>query len=248
MELGLRDRTVLVTGASGLIGRATAVAFADEGASVAVAYHQGEAAAMDAVALVTERGGKAQPVRLDLGDETSIQEVAESIGPVDVLVNNAVEWPPFPAPGERFETTPVDRMRRSLRANLEGPYLLSRAVVGGMRTRGWGRIVHVSTGLVVDGMAGSAPYTTAKSGLHGLTRTMSRELAAAGVLTNLVMAGFTPGDRPLPTEMVDRGAAAAATGRVTEPEEVAGLIVYLCSAANGHVTGELIRADGHLMV
>ncbi|MGI8333104.1 SDR family NAD(P)-dependent oxidoreductase [Actinomadura scrupuli] len=249
MEFGLRGRTAFVTGATGRIGRATAVAFAVEGANVVVAYHSAESAARDVVAEVEWHGVKALPLRLDLGDEASVDAAAADalamFGAVDVLVNNAVEWPPFPSPGEVFETVPAVRLRSSLRANLEGPYLLARALVGPMRARGWGRIINVSTGLVTDGLPGSAPYTTPKAGLHGLTRTMSRELAAAGILTNVVMAGFTPGDRPMPEEMVARARAAAATGRVTEAREVASLIVYLGSAANGHVTGELIRVDGH---
>jgi NAD(P)-dependent dehydrogenase (short-subunit alcohol dehydrogenase family) len=72
-------------------------------------------------------------------------------------------------------------------ANLVGPYLLTRAVVADMRQHGWGRIVHISTGLVEDGFPGGATYLAAKAGLHGLTRVMSRELAAAGILTNIVM-------------------------------------------------------------
>jgi 3-oxoacyl-[acyl-carrier protein] reductase len=249
MEFGLRTKTVLVTGATGRIGRATAAAFAAEGANVVVAYRSAESTARDVAAEVESHGVKALPLRLDLGDAASIDaaaaEVLAMFGAVDVLVNNAVEWPPFPSPGEVFETVPAVRLRSSLRANLEGPYLLARALVGPMRARGWGRIINVSTGLVDDGLPGSTPYTTPKAGLHGLTRTMSRELAAAGILTNVVMAGFTPGDRPMPEEIVARARAAAATGRVTEAEEVASLIVYLGSAANGHVTGELIRVDGH---
>jgi 3-oxoacyl-[acyl-carrier protein] reductase len=249
MEFGLRTKTVLVTGATGRIGRATAAAFAAEGANVVVAYHSAESTARDVAVEVESHGVKALPLRLDLGDAASIDaaaaEVLAMFGAVDVLVNNAVEWPPFPSPGEVFETVPAVRLRSSLRANLEGPYLLARALVGPMRARGGGRIINVSTGLVDDGLPGSTPYTTPKAGLHGLTRTMSRELAAAGILTNVVMAGFTPGDRPMPEEIVARARAAAATGRVTEAEEVASLIVYLGSAANGHVTGELIRVDGH---
>ncbi|MBC6462150.1 SDR family NAD(P)-dependent oxidoreductase [Actinomadura sp. HBU206391] len=252
MDLGLNGRTVFVTGASGGIGRAIAHAFATEGANVVVGYHAGEDRAREAAARAESLGVKALPLRIDLGDPESIDAAADraltAFGTVDVLVNNAVEWPSFPAPGERFETAPPERMRRSLRANLEGPYLLARALTGQMRAQGWGRIIHVSTGLAVDGFAGSAPYTTPKSGLHGLTRTMSRELARAGVLTNVVMAGFVVGDRSLPEAMIDQAKAAAATGRLTEAEEVAALIVYLGSAANGHVTGELIRADGHFLV
>jgi 3-oxoacyl-[acyl-carrier protein] reductase len=111
-------------------------------------------------------------LQLDLADERSITDVVSQVvtsyGPVDVLVNNAVEYPGWPADGETFETAPPARLRRSLRANLEGPYLLSRAVVAAMRAAGWGRIVHVSTRLVEDGFAGSTAYTVAKAGANGV--------------------------------------------------------------------------------
>ncbi|MEO3926982.1 SDR family oxidoreductase [Micromonosporaceae bacterium B7E4] len=251
MELGLAGKRVLVSGASSNIGRATAVAFGGEGALVAVGYHRNEAGARHTATLVEQAGGKAVPVRLDLGDESAVRRGAErahaALGSVDVLVNNAVAFPDHPAPDELFETAPAARMRASLAANLLGHFLLSQAVVGTMRANGWGRIVHLSSGLVEDGRAGSSAYVTPKAGLHGLTRTMSRELASAGILTNLVMAGLVVGERKLPEPLLRQAAAAAATGRTTEAGEVANLVVFLCSAANGHVTGELIRTDGHFL-
>ncbi|MFC4588301.1 SDR family NAD(P)-dependent oxidoreductase [Sphaerisporangium corydalis] len=249
MDLGLKDKRVLVTGASSNIGRATAVVFGAEGARVAVGYHSDKAGAEETAALVEKAGGDAVTVGFDLGDQDSVEQAAASVtaafGGVDVLVNNAVAWPGFPAPGELFETAPVEAMRRSLEANLLGQYILTRAVVAPMRERGWGRVAHISTGLVEDGLPGSSPYTTAKAGLHGLTRTMSRELARSGILTNLVMSGFVVGDRQMPPEIIAKAEAAAATGRTTTATEVANMVVFLCSAANGNVTGELIRADGH---
>jgi 3-oxoacyl-[acyl-carrier protein] reductase len=251
MNLELDGRTVLVTGASSGIGRATAIAFAAEGARVAVGYHVNESGAASTVTTIESAGGIAVPVRLDLGSEHSIASAVDRItdiwSSVDVLVNNAVEWPGFPAAGDAFETAPSERMRRSLRANLEGPYLLSRAVTGGMRQRGWGRIVHVSTGLVDDGMPGSAAYVTAKAGLHGLNKVMSRELAAVGILTNVVMAGFVPADKPIPEPIRRQAADAAAIRRVSDAAEIASLIVFLCSARNTNVTGQAIRADGHFL-
>lgn len=80
--------------------------------------------------------------------------------------------------------------------------------------------------------------------LHGLARTMSHELAADGILTNVVMAGFVPAP-DTPAAITDQGRRSAATGQLTEPGDVASLVVFLCSAANGNVTGEAIRADGH---
>jgi 3-oxoacyl-[acyl-carrier protein] reductase len=249
VDLGLNGKTVLVTGASSGIGRAIAMAFASEGASVAITFRSNQTGAAATAREIESLGTAAMTLQLDLGDEQSItdvvSEVVASSGPVDVLVNNAVEWPGWPAGGETFETAPPARLRRSLQANLEGPYLLSRAVAGAMRAKGWGRIVHVSTGLVEDGFAGSTAYTVAKAGLHTLAKVMSCELASSGVLTNVVMAGFTPAGKPVPEAVIRQAAEAAAIGRVTQPREVAELTVFLCSACNTNITGEAIRADGH---
>lgn len=249
MDLGLLGRHVLVTGASGHIGRAIAVAFAAEGARVVVGYHARADGARETAAAVEARGGTAMLLRLDLSDGSSVASAADRLlakfGGVDVLVNNAVAWP-TPAPGELFEDAPLHRLRDSLEANLMGHYALTQALVGPMRSRGWGRIVHVSTGLVEDGFPGSAAYTTPKAALHGLTRTMSRELASAGILTNVVMAGFVP--RPgTPQELIEQTSQAAAIGRTSTAEEVASAIVFLASCANTNITGELIRADGHFL-
>ena len=84
-------------------------------------------------------------------------------------------------------------------------------------------------------------------GLHGLTRVMSRELAAAGILTNIVMPGFTPADKELPLQLIDQARQAAATRQVTQPDDVARMIVFLGSAANTNTTGEAIRTDGHFL-
>lgn len=257
MDMGLQDIVVMVTGSSSRIGRATAVAFAREGAKVLVTYHQNERGGEETVADVEAVGGSPLLTQLDLSDEasinTTVQRVQDTLGAVSVLVNNGVAWPGFPVPGELFETAPVARFRDSLRANLEGHYLLTRAVVSGMRAAGWGRVVHVSTGLVEDGLPGASAYVTAKAGLHGLTRTMSRELSKSGIFTNLVMPGFTreaDEGRELPEhvrQIEEKARAATATGRLSQPEDAASLIVYLGSRANTHVTGELIRADGHFL-
>jgi 3-oxoacyl-[acyl-carrier protein] reductase len=252
MDLGLRGRVAFVTGSSKGLGRALALALGREGARVALTYYQDEAGGKETARQIEEAGGQALPVFLDLSDETSlvgaVQLVTATLGTIEVLINSAVAWPGFPPPGERFETAPIERLHTSLRANLEGHYRLSQLIVGGMREVAWGRIVHISTGLVLDGLPGSSAYVMAKAGLHGLTRTMSRELAREGILTNLVMAGFMADERrQFPESVLQQARAAAATGRTTRPEEVASLVIYLCSAANTNVTGELIRADGHFL-
>jgi 3-oxoacyl-[acyl-carrier protein] reductase len=251
MNLGLEQKVVLISGASSGIGKATALAFAEERAAIAVGYHANRAGAEKVVEMARERGARAIAWPLDLADSASLSDAVEGarrqLGPIHVLVNNAVRWPAWPEPGERFETAPPERFTSSVTANLVGPYLLARAVVGDMRALGWGRIVHVSTGLVEDGFPANVSYGAAKAGLHGLTRFMSRELAGTGILTNAVLPGFTPADKAMPRALIERAAAAAATRRVTAPEDVARLIVFLCSEANSNTTGELIRVDGHFL-
>ncbi|MFF5454742.1 SDR family NAD(P)-dependent oxidoreductase [Streptomyces sp. NPDC012950] len=253
MDFGLKDKVVVVTGASGGIGRATATAFAAEGARVVATYHSNPAGAKETVrrAELGDGTGEVVAERLDQGDPASITRllnaVGERWGAVDVLVNNAVALPDFPRPGELFETEPPERFAASLQANLLGPYLLSRAVVGPMRASGWGRIVHVSSTFAEDGYPGRAAYASAKAGLHGLTRVMSRELGRAGILTNVVLPGFTPGDKQMSPALLNYTAEAAATKRNTDPEDVARTIVFLCSRANTNITGELVRVDGHFL-
>jgi 3-oxoacyl-[acyl-carrier protein] reductase len=252
MELGLSNKVVLVTGASSGIGRATALAFAREGTRLAIGYHNNEDQAQTTAELAETLGSpRALAWHLDITDPDGLDEAVASardeLGPIAVLVNNAVSWPSWPDPGEKFETAPTERMSNSLRANLEAPYRLSRSVVGDMRDAGWGRIVNVSTNLVEDGFPGNVSYIAAKSGLHGLTRVMSRELGPAGILTNVVMPGFTPDDKPIPDTIQAQAAKGSATGRVTEPDDIARVIVFLCSAANSQTTGEAIRVDGHFL-
>lgn len=251
MELGLRGKVVLVTGASSGIGRAIAVAFADEGAHVAVGYHSHADAARTVVDHISGHRGTAIPWQLDLSNPTTLDGAVEharhALGPIDVLVNNAVQWPDWAPVGELFETAPPNRFVASVMANLVGPYLLARACVGDMRTRGWGRIVNISTGLAEDGFPTNVSYGAAKAGLHGMTRFMSRELAAAGILTNVVMPGFTPADKNMPPHLLEQAAKAAATKRVTHPDDVALTTVFLCSTANTNTTGELVRVDGHFL-
>ena len=248
MDFGLENRRVLVTGASGNIGRATAIAFGAEGATVAVGYHGNEAGAKETASEVEGRGGKAITVQIDLGETSSVQAAAQTVqqefGGIDVLVNNAVAWPGRRPPDEAFEDLPIELVASAVQSTIVGQHVLSQAAVRSMRANGWGRVVHISTGNVEDGQPRSSAYTTPKGSLHALTRTMSRELAPVGILTNCVMSGFVP--RPgTPQPVIDVASRSAAVGRSTEPQEVANLVVFLGSNANTNITGERIRVDGH---
>jgi 3-oxoacyl-[acyl-carrier protein] reductase len=252
MDLGLAERVALVTGSSQGIGRATAELLAREGARVAVTYRNHQDKAEQVAAGIRSAGGDALVLFVDLADDASIAGAVETIvarwGRLDILVNNAVQWgkrPPGSSP--MFEEVPAAEWRAILRANVEGHYLAIQAAVPAMRRGGWGRIVNVSSGLARDGIPGGSAYAAAKSALHGMTRTLYKELAPSGILVNVVMAGLTLTDHArelLPPAVLERAAESSPIRRLPGPEEVAATIAFLVSAANTTVNGEILLSSG----
>jgi 3-oxoacyl-[acyl-carrier protein] reductase len=175
-----------------------------------------------------------------------VAAVRDAWGGVDVLVANAVQWPDrAPTDAEGFEHMRVGRWQATLRTNLEGTFATVRAAIPAMRGRdGGGRIVLVSSGLAEEGMPGGGDYGAAKAGLHGLARSLAWELGREGILVNVVDTGFTLTERNLEHighEMRARVAGAVPSRRLSTPEEVARVIVFLGSAANGNISGEIVR-------
>ncbi len=252
MDLGMQGRSVVVTGASGGIGAAVARLYGAEGADVAVAYHSNMEAAEAVAADVEKGGGRAIVVQHDLGDPASAEQVAATVraefGRIDVLVNNAVNWgSSLPDPTRHSESVPDEEWLPVIRHNLEGTLRATRAVLPAMRERGWGRLVHVSSDLAVNGMAGSAYYPAAKAALHGMNRSLAWELGPVGILTNVVMPGLTLTDTVLgflEEGMRDDLIAHTPAGRLNNVEDVAATIVFFGSAANTAVTGEAVKASG----
>jgi 3-oxoacyl-[acyl-carrier protein] reductase len=252
MDLDLKGRIALVTGSSQGIGKAAAVLLGSEGARVGVTYHQHRDKATAVVEAIERAGSEALAVPLDLAEIDSVRAAVRAVldrwGRIDILVNNAVQWPsrrPWEMPP--FEDLPAAEWRPFLRAHTEGPYAAIQAVLPSMRALGWGRIVNVSSGVAVDGVPGTGPYAAAKAALHGLTRTLSKELGPAGILVNVVMPGVTLTERmvtALPATVRQQREQASPIRRLLPPEEVVPTIAFLCSGANTAVTGEVIRASG----
>jgi NAD(P)-dependent dehydrogenase (short-subunit alcohol dehydrogenase family) len=245
VETGLRDRVVLVTGGSSGIGRAVAQAFGGEGARVAVTYRTNRAAAEECARRIEEQGGAAVALPFDLaadgGARDLVRAVVDRWGGIDVLVNSAGGRDRRGAFGARFEDT---EWRPMLDTDLAAPYALALAAVPAMRGRGWGRMVFVSSGAGEEGWGGAAAYSTAKAGLVGLARSLAWELGREGILVNVVAPGLTLTERVrevVPAQVADGFAARIPTGRLSTPEDLARLIVFLASEANGNVSGELVR-------
>jgi len=245
---GLQDRVVLVTGGSSGIGRAAALAFARERARVALTYRTNEAAALSCAREIGECGGTALALPFDLASDDGgpelVRRVVERWGGLDVLVNCAGGRERNAPWGSRFEDVAAQKWRTMLDTDLAGPYALLQAAVPAMRGRGWGRIVLVSSGAGEEGWEGAAAYATAKAGLVGLARSLAWELGREGILINVVAPGLTLTDRvreTVPPEIVEGFAARVPSRRLSAPEDLAGLIVFLASGANRNITGELVR-------
>lgn len=248
MDLGLAGRKVFVSGGSSGIGRAIVKAFAAEGAEVAFTWFSAPEAARSLTAEIAAGGGRGHALSMNVRDHGSVRAAVEAaiaaLGEVDVLVNNAL------ASTSSIRASPDPDLapwQTGLRANLEAHYLVTEALVPGMRQRRWGRIVSISSDLAEDGTLGSTAYSAAKAGLHGMTRGLCWELGPDNVLINVIMPGLTETDRQRerqPEAVFERIRAGTPTGRVSRPEDVADLAAFLCSDRNRNITGEFIRVTG----
>jgi NAD(P)-dependent dehydrogenase (short-subunit alcohol dehydrogenase family) len=248
MDTALRDRVVVVTGGSAGIGRAAATAFGREGARVAVTYRADPEGARGCAREIEADGGTAFAAEFDLAAEHSARRLVGDVtarwGGIDVLVNCAGGRDRNTPWGSRFEDTAAADWRAMLDTDLAGPFRLLQAVVPAMRGRGWGRIVLVSSGAGEEGWQGAAAYATAKAGLVGLARSLAWELGPEGILVNVVAPGLTLTERvrgTVPQQIADRFAERVPSRRLSGPEDLAALIVFLASDANRNISGELVR-------
>lgn len=245
MDLGLTGRTVIVTGASGGLGRRIARAFAAEGADVVLTYHNSN---VDLVA--KDIGDRALAVRYVLGDPASAAALVDAAlgwtGRIDVVVNNAVDWGST-GQDQPFEAVPDEAWLAVLRANIEGALHLSRAVAPVLRERRWGRLVHISSSVVTSGMSGGEYYGAAKAALHGFSRSAAFGLGRDGdILSNVVMPGLTltETNTAITDAVGPEYSARGPLGRLLDSDEVARPVVFLGSAANTGITGQAIAVAG----
>jgi len=241
-------KVAFVTGAANGIGRATALAFAREGASV-VATDISEQGVQETARLVVGAGGRALAVRCDVSRaedvKATLDEAVEAFGRLDVAFNNAgVEQPIKPAADLTEEA-----WDRIIGIDLRGVFLCMKHEIPLMLRHGGGAIVNTSSGAGVKGIAGQAAYCAAKFGVVGLTKAAALDYAKAGIRVNAVCPGI------IETPMMDRFSggtpegrerviAQEPVGRMGTPEEIAAAVLWLCSDTAAFVVGHAMVVDG----
>jgi 3-oxoacyl-[acyl-carrier protein] reductase/pyridoxal 4-dehydrogenase len=239
----LEGRVAIVTGAAQGIGRAIAEKLKDEGASIAAvdlngAGAQSVAAALDGLA-----------IEADISSEQDAQRMAAETlaryGKIDVLVNAAAIVPFIP-----WDEVDFAYWRTIISVNLDGAYLVSRAVEAPMRAAGYGRIVHIASNAFMAGTPNMGPYVAAKGGVVGLTRALATELGKYGITANAVAPGITRTEGALATphkDSFDFVQALQAIPRHGLPADIAPAAAFLASEESGWITGQVLVADaGHI--
>jgi len=235
----LKNRVPLVTGGSRGIGAGIAVALASAGADVAVNYREQGAAAQSVCAEITAIGRKAIAVQADVSRAHEItrmvSEVETSLGPIDILVNNAAIAQPRP-----FEEITETEWDEILRVNLKSVFLVTQAVIAGMRTRKWGRIINLSSVAAQTGGAVGAHYAASKAGIIGLTHSCASSFIKEGITVNAIAPAL------IETDMVTSNPNASPRlipmGHFGKVDDVASIAVML--AGNEYITGQTISVNG----
>jgi 2-hydroxycyclohexanecarboxyl-CoA dehydrogenase len=245
-------KVVIVTGGGGGIGSALCRGFAAEGAAVTVLDRAGDAAS-GVAASITDAGGTAVAVACDITERASVDaavaEVVGGLGPIDVLVNNA-GWDLFVP----FLDTAPDDWSRLIDVNLVGALHMHHAVLPAMVARGTGRVVNVSSDAARVGSSGEAVYAACKAGLVAFSKTLAREHARHGITCNVVCPG--PTDTALLATVTDAAAnpdklreafrRAIPIGRLGEPDDLVGAVLFFASDAASFVTGQVLSVSGGL--
>lgn len=233
-------RVAIVTGGTRGIGRAVCEHLKDDGFTVVANFGGNDAKAR---AFTAETGIAAY--KWDVGDHEAClagcATVAEEIGPVDVVVNNAG----ITRDGTMHRMS-FDDWNEVMRINLGGCFNMTKACFGGMRDRKWGRIVNIGSINGQAGQYGQVNYAAAKSGIHGFTKALAQEGAKFGVTVNAIAPGYIDTDMvaAVPDEVLEKIVAKIPVGRLGQASEIARSVAFLCSEDAGFVTGSTMSING----
>jgi NAD(P)-dependent dehydrogenase (short-subunit alcohol dehydrogenase family) len=249
--MSLEGRVALVTGAGRGVGRAIALALAEDGADVAVNFRREEAAAQEVVAAIAKLGRRARAFQASVDDfeqdREMVAEIEATLGPVGILVNNAG----IASRGQSVADTDPAEMQRVVATHAFGPHYLSKLDIPKMRTLGRGDIVMISSAATRSLGPFGAPYNMGKTAMEALAYTLAKEERPYGIRVNIVAPGLVE------TEMGRRLMKATAGvkdlreldnvmpfGHVCQPEDVANVVRFFVSPQNSYLTGERVYCDG----
>ncbi len=245
----LQGKIAVVTGGARGIGRAIALRFAREGATVMIHYRGQKAKAEEVRTEITHAGGRAEIFAGDIADPEScrffIAQVLNVFGRIDILVNNAGitrDSLLMKMSDEDFDAV--------LDTNLKGAFYTTRAVIRPMLRQRSGRIINMASVVGVSGNAGQANYAASKAGIIGLTKAAAREAASRGVTVNAIAPGFIATDMTtaLPDKIKERMRADIPLGYFGEPNAVAAAAAFLASEDAAYITGQVLHVDGGMVM
>lgn len=241
----LKGKVALVTGASRGIGKAIALALAENGAAVAVNYSSSEVSALEVAEIIRKNGGRAEIFKARVNVESEVEEmftaVEKSLGPVDILVNNAGITKDNLL--MRMKTEEWDSV---IDVNLKGAFLCTRRAVKGMMKNRYGKIINISSVVGFAGNAGQFNYSATKAGIIGMTKSAALECASRGIRVNAVAPGFIETDM---TASLSDDVKAAYMEKIPlkslgKPEDIANAVVYLASPLSDYMTGQTLHLNG----
>lgn len=242
----MAQRTALITGGMGGLGQTISTKMYAAGDRVVVTYSPGNKNADAWIGSMNALGYHFKAYEVDVADfdscKNAVGRIQAEVGPIDILVNNA---------GITRDMT-FKKMTKAdwdavIRTNLDSVFNMTKQVADGMVERGWGRIVNVSSVNGQKGAFGQTNYSAAKAGMHGFTKALALELARKGVTVNTISPGYigTKMVMAIPKEVLDtKILPQIPISRLGKPEEIAGLIIYLCSDEAAFVTGANIAING----
>jgi acetoacetyl-CoA reductase len=245
-RLNMTQRTALITGGMGGLGETISTKMHDAGYRVVVTRSPGNNNAENWLADMKARGYQVAAFPIDVSDydscELGVSNIHREIGPIDILINNAGI-----TKDRSFKKMTKADWDAVIHTNLDSVFNMTKQVFDGMVTRGWGRIINVSSVNGQKGAFGQTNYSAAKAGMHGFTKALALEVAKKGVTVNTISPGYigTKMVMAIPKDILDsKILPQIPLNRLGKPDEVAGLIVYLCSDEAAFVTGANVSING----
>lgn len=245
----LSKKNALITGGSRGIGRAIAIELSRQGINIIITYNSSEEKALEVIKEVENNGVKGLAVKVDVSSEEDVKNMMKTIknqfDSVDILVNNAGVTKDNLL--LRMKTEEWDKV---MDTNLKGVYLCTKAVARGMMKKRYGKIINIASVVGISGNAGQGNYSASKAGVIGFTKSIAKELGSRGITVNGVAPGFVETDMTevLSEDIKKHSLNMIPLKRFGKPEDIANVVVFLCSEKADYITGQIINVDGGMLM